>query len=184
MRARRFEPPAGDRRGEHLALLRAPPVRLRAVDAVEIAVEAEVFDDALRVDLSLRGGDEQPIAARAQLVERCGDAVVDLVLEYADRVVTLAVELEHPVGVVVAGEHGEALAQEGDRRSSRVRTRSGIGRSPPSSALSRRNASRVERWIPAAESVSVPSRSNRTAAASVISAARRYRPAGWGLREI
>ena len=37
------------RRG--LALLRAPPVRLRAVDAVEVMAEAEVLNDALRSSL-------------------------------------------------------------------------------------------------------------------------------------
>ncbi len=70
-----------------------------------------MLDDALRVRPSLRCRDEQAVAARAQLIERRRDAVVDLVLEHADRVVALAVELEHPVGVLVAGELGEALAQ-------------------------------------------------------------------------
>ena len=81
--------------------------------------------------MSLRGGDEQAIAARAQLVERRGDAVVDLVLEYADRVVALAVELEHPVGVLVAGERGEALAQGGPNDPAKF----GLGGNRPGAAI-------------------------------------------------
>ena len=60
-------------------LFSASRVRIRAVDAVEEAIEAKVFNNALRVHLSLRGRDKQTIATRAQLVERRGDADGDLV---------------------------------------------------------------------------------------------------------
>ena len=111
MRFVRFEPAAGDRRRDHLALQRAAAVRRSAVDTVEIGREPEMLDDDLGVDLAFRGGDKQPLAARGQRLERGDDAGIDLVLEHTGRVVALAVEIQHAIDVAGAGEAGEAVAQ-------------------------------------------------------------------------
>jgi hypothetical protein len=97
--------------GDEFRLVGVSAVVARAVDALEVRGEAEMLENAPRVVFVLRCRDEEARSKRAQGFEGGRDAVVDRVLEHADRDIALTVEGHRRLLVFAARQFGETLAQ-------------------------------------------------------------------------
>ena len=69
---------------EQMRLVHAGAVEFGTEHALEVIAQAEMVDDALGEHMRLAGGDEQPVAGRAERRQHLADAVVDAVLIEAD----------------------------------------------------------------------------------------------------
>ena len=73
--------------------------------------QIEVFENAARVAPVLRCRDEKSDPQRPQCVERSRDPLVDVILEGADRGISLEVEPHQRLHVLRADQLGETVAQ-------------------------------------------------------------------------
>ena len=84
---------------EHVGLGGANAVETGARDHLEVSVQAEMGEDALRRRLRLRGRDRQPHARRAQVGQQLGDPVEKAVHRPAPGGVVGAVRGDRRIGV-------------------------------------------------------------------------------------
>ena len=69
---------------DEIALCRVAPVKLGAMQNVEIPAEIEMVDDVAGIGFQLGSGDRQEIALVDERGQRLGNARDELVLELAD----------------------------------------------------------------------------------------------------
>ena len=83
---------------QQMRLVDAGAVEFGAEHTLEVIAQAEMVDDAVGEHMRLAGGDEQPVAGRAERCQHLADAVIDAVLVQADIGKSLAIQRHGAVG--------------------------------------------------------------------------------------
>src|SRR5208337_4820843 len=99
------EPTLGKDMGDELALVLAAAVELRAVNRLEVAVEAEAVEDARGINGGLGGAENEPRPGRLHLRQRLVDPFIDRRLEKALRSIARAIDGERLLGVPRPAQH-------------------------------------------------------------------------------
>ena len=144
--------------GHQIRLVLKAAAEFVAISRLEMAIEVEVAQNALSVNDRLRRAEKQSRSRRAQVRKRLIDAVIDHGLEQSDCRIAAAVGLERLLRVAFGPEEfGETAAQGRADDPATVPQQAG-GFDPSDSSARRKHPT-----MPSAGSVSVPSRSTRSA---------------------